>query len=51
MLWFDIFIYFETITIIKLINTLIISQSEPCVCVCICVVSTLKSESLSKFQV
>ena len=53
--WFNIHIlHCEMITIIKLINTSIISHGYHlcvCVCVCVCVVTTLKIYSLNKFQV
>ena len=47
MWWFDIWVYFRMIIIIKLINTSIASQLPFMhVCVCVCVCRTLKIYSL-----
>ena len=53
MLYFDICIYCEMITTVKLINIFVTSQLPflcVCVCVCVCVVRTLEIYSLSKLE-
>ena len=51
MLYFDICIYCEMITTVKLINIFVTSQLPfVCVCVCVCVVRILEIYSLSKLE-
>ena len=49
MLYFDICIYCEMSTTVKLIIVFVTSQL-PFVCVCVCVVQTLEIYSLSKLK-